>query len=210
MEPPADPPASTAPDAALAARLRAAVRARYDSVAADACGQFPYPVGRESLRRLGYDAAWVDALPAAVAARFVGVGNPFAVHRPVAGDRVLDLGCGVGADALIAARLVGTGGHVVGVDLAPAMLAVARAGAAAVGLANVTWHEGTVEALPGAPGSVDAALSNGVLNLIPDKDAAFRAVARALRPGGVLAAADLVVVDTIPREVLARKDAWSS
>ncbi len=203
-------PAGHLPDADRARALRRDVRARYAEVAASAEGRFPYPVGRASAERLGYDPAWLDALPREVLDRFVGVGNPFRVHRPRPGDRVLDLGCGTGTDTLVAARLVGPCGRATGLDLAPEMLAVARAGAAGAGRANASFHEGSIETLPFGSSSFDVAISNGVLNLVPDKPRAFREIARVLRAGGVLAAADLVVVASVPPEVLCSKDAWSS
>lgn len=179
--------------------LHAAVRRRYASVAHCAEGQFPYPVGRASALQLGYEADWLARVPEAVLARFVGVGNPFAVRRPQPGERVLDLGCGCGLDLGVARQLVGPQGRAVGVDLTPEMLALADAGVQA-----------RIEALPFADGAFDLALSNGVLNLVPDKAAAFAEIARVLRPGGALAAADLLVTDAIPDAVLASADAWST
>lgn len=193
-----------------AAELCEAVRARYRTVAARPAGHFPYPVGRASAVRLGYEAAWLAAVPADLVDRFVGVGNPFTLGRPAAGERVLDLGCGCGLDAFVASLLVGPDGRVAGLDLTPEMLERPRQAAARWPLANLELHLGSAEQLPFPDAAFDRVLSNGVLNLVPHKDAAFAEIARVLRPGGVLAAVDLLVVDAIPRDVLAGMDAWST
>lgn len=190
-----------------AAELKRAVRRKYADVAADAAGRFPYPVGRAGALALGYAAEEIDAVDAEVVARFVGVGRPFAARAPRAGESVLDLGCGAGLDALLAARAVGATGRAVGVDLAPEMLAVARRGGGAAPRAAFVVAD--VEALPFPDASFDLATSNGALNLVPDKDAAFREVFRVLRPGGAFVFADLLVKETVPADVLASQDAWS-
>jgi SAM-dependent methyltransferase len=186
--------------------LRRAVREKYRSVSVQPQGPFPYPVGRASAEGLGYELEWLEAVPDDVADRFVGVGNPFIVRRPESGQRVLDLGCGAGLDVFVAALLVGAEGRAAGVDLTPEMLEWPRKHAAA----NVEFHEGTVEALPFEDGSFDLAISNGALNLVPDKDAAFREIFRVLAPGGAFAVADLLVTSTVPEEVLKGMDAWST
>lgn len=191
---------------AQADQLRQAVREKYRSVSVDPEGPFPYPVGRASALGLGYEAEWLDALPDDVLDRFVGVGNPFRIQRPEPGQSVLDLGCGAGLDVFVAAQLVGPRGRAVGVDLTPEMLAWPKQHAAA----NTEFHEGSVEALPFEDGSFDLAISNGALNLVPDKDAAFEEIFRVLAPGGVFAVADLLVTATVPEEVLAGLDAWST
>ena len=192
------------------AQLRNAVKERYASVAEEPEGQFPYPVGRASALGLGYMPEWLDGVPERVVARFVGVGNPFSVQQPTAGERVLDVGSGCGLDALVAAALVGPAGRVAGIDLTPEMLEEARDALRQTGLANVDFRGGSAEALPFDDGSFDRVISNGVLNLVPDKAAAFREIRRVLRPGGTFAAADLLVTETVPDEVLADADAWST
>jgi len=192
------------------AAIRAAVTGKYRAVAERAGGHFPYPVGRESALALGYAADWIEDVPGAVLERFVGVGNPFSVRLPAPGQRVLDAGCGCGTDAYVASRLVGPGGAVVGLDLTAEMLDVARAGLASWPLRNLAFHEGDVARLPFEDASFDLVVSNGVLNLVPDKGAAFRELRRVLRPGGALAAADLLVEETVPAELLASMDAWST
>jgi ubiquinone/menaquinone biosynthesis C-methylase UbiE len=142
--------------------------------------------------------------------RFVGVGNPFRVRIPCRGERVLDVGCGCGLDVFVAAARVGPEGLAVGVDLTFEMLAVPRAAGTRPGACRVLFVQASAETLPFVDESFDQVISNGVLNLVPDKDAAFREISRVLRPGGTLAAADLVVVETLPQEVLADVDAWST
>jgi SAM-dependent methyltransferase len=197
-------------DAARAGEIRDEVRTKYRDVAERPEGQFGYPIGRASAERLGYEAAWLDAVPAEVVDRFVGVGNPFTVHRPAAGDRVLDVGCGCGLDVFVAAQLVGPRGRAVGIDLTNEMLAWPRRLAADWPHGDATFAAGSVESLDFDDASFDAVISNGALNLVPDKDAALREIHRVLRPGGTFAVADLLVTEAIPDEVLAGVDAWST
>lgn len=161
-------------------------------------GYFTYPTGESSALGLGYPAQIVGALPADIRARFVGVGNPFALGAVRPGEALLDLGCGAGFDAFVAASAVGPTGRVAGVDLSLEMLAVAESGRAAAGLSNVEFRQADVEALPFPDASFDVALSNGVLNLIPDKPAALRAVFRVLKPGGRLQACDMSLAGDEP------------
>ncbi|MCE9581253.1 MAG: methyltransferase domain-containing protein [Planctomycetes bacterium] len=193
-----------------AGALREAVRRKYACVAKDPADRFPYTIGRAGALKLGYRRAWIDGVDPAVVERFVGVGNPFSIPKPRPGERVLDLGCGAGFDAFVASRLVGRAGSVVGIDLTAAMLAVPRRALAKWPFQNLEFRRGDIEKLPFADASFDAAFSNGVLNLVPDKLRAFREIRRVLRPGGILAAADLLVVSTIPRKTLASMDAWST
>lgn len=193
-----------------AKELRAAVRRRYAAVAREPRGQFAYPIGLESLARLAYEPAWISSVPPQLAGRFVGVGNPFSVRVPRPGERVLDVGCGCGVDTVIAGCLVGPSGRSVGVDPSPEMLGWPRgAGAGADGCVPA-FVVGSVEDLPFQDGTFDLVISNGALNLATDKERAFGEIARVLAPGGELAAADLVIRETIPQELLSSMDAWSS
>ena len=201
----ADPPSDE-----RARTLREAVRAKYADVAEQPVGSFPYPIGREGAFALGYEPAWLASVPTEVVDRFVGVGNPLAVERPGLGERVLDLGCGCGLDVLVAARCVGGQGYVVGVDLTSAMVERARHALADGGQRNALVQLGGIEALPFDDDSFDRVISNGALNLVPDKDAAFTEAFRVLRPGGRFVVADLLVTETVPEEVLASLDAWST
>jgi ubiquinone/menaquinone biosynthesis C-methylase UbiE len=126
-------------------------------------------------------------------ASFAGTGNPFSLGILRTGEHVVDVGCGAGIDSLIAARMVGPGGDVVGVDMTPAMLDRARASAARGGFSNVRFHEALAESLPVGDGWADVVISNGVLNLFPDKLAGLQEMARVLKPGGRLQVGDILV-----------------
>jgi arsenite methyltransferase len=193
-----------------AAKIRSDVQSKYKKVAISPEGLFQYPIGREGALSLGYNPAWYDFAPAGAIDRFVGVGNPFKIRTPKPGDCVLDAGCGCGFDTFLAAHMAGPSGKAIGVDLTSEMLTVARSAAEIFKGGNVEFREGSLEKLPFQDGFFDLAISNGVLNLVPDKRAAFTEIARVLRPGGVLVAADLLVVEEIPPEVLANTDAWST
>ena len=193
-----------------AEEIRSAIRSKYQKVSMSPEGFFEYPVGAEGALKLGYDPAWLSLVPAAVVSRFVGVGNPFSIRVPKPGDRILDAGCGCGFDAFIACSMAGASGKAVGIDASADMLAIAQSAAAEFMGGNAEFLEGSVEQLPFEDGYFDLIISNGVLNLIPDKLKAFKEIARVFRPKGALVAADLLVMETIPPEVLASADAWST
>jgi arsenite methyltransferase len=173
--------------------LRASIRAEYAAVAAEPDRGFHFHTGYRLAAILGYPQEWIERLPRGAVVSMAGTGNPLALGQLDPGERVVDCGSGAGADALIAARLVGPTGHVIGVDMTAEMLAAARANAADVRLANVEFREGLMEALPIETGWADVVISNGVLNLVPDKAAAIAEMYRVLRPGGRLQAADIVL-----------------
>jgi arsenite methyltransferase len=175
-----------------AGALRERVRAMYRAVAEHPGGDFHFETGRAVAERLGYPADWLDAVPPDALASFAGVGHMLDLAAIEPGETVLDLGSGSGTDAFVAAQLTGPRGRVIGVDMTDAQLAKARRLRDGLGLRHVEFVEGLVEEPPVEPGSVDVVISNGVINLAPDKDAVFGAVARALRPGGRLAVADIV------------------
>ncbi len=179
-------------------RLREAIQAEYREVAAVPHKGFHFHTGRPLATMLGYDADNIDSVPSENLASFAGTGNPFQLGKLQPGARVVDIGCGAGFDSLIAAQQVGPTGHVTGVDMTPAMLDKARAGARSMGLSNTEFCEGFAEDLPLPDESVDIAISNGVLNLVPDKLAVLREVFRALRPGGRLQFADILVQTAVP------------
>ena len=174
------------------------IAAKYRKVAVSPEGLFRYPTGEASARVLGYSPDLLPAIPPVVRARFVGVGNPFSLGPVRIGESVLDLGCGAGFDTFVAAQRVGLEGRVVGIDLSPEMIAVAQAGQAEAGFPQVEFCEAPVEALPFLDASFDIAISNGVLNLVPDKPAALREILRVLRPGGRLQACDIGLVGDRP------------
>lgn len=173
--------------------LRAAIRAEYAAVAAEPDRGFHFHTGYRLAAILGYPQEWIEAVPPGAIVSMAGTGNPFQLGEIRPGERVVDCGSGAGTDALIAARLVGPTGRVIGVDMTPEMIAKARANALVAGLSNVEFREGLLEALPVETGWADVVISNGVLNLVPDKAAALAEMHRVLRPGGRLQAADIVL-----------------
>lgn len=192
--------------------LNRQVRATYERVARAPASGFHFHTGGEyAAQRLGYDAAELATLPSVCTDRFSGVGNPLRVGTIRAGSVVLDHACGAGMDLLLAARLTGPQGRAIGVDLTPAMRSCAIRAAAQAGLIDrVMLHEGTFEDLPMADASVDYVLSNGVLNLAPDKPRVIREVARVLRPGGELFLADVVLDRELAPPVRANADLWTA
>jgi arsenite methyltransferase len=170
-----------------------AVREMYTQVASFPARVFHFPTGPAACRFVGYPEAVLDALPTVATESFAGVGYPFAagVIRP--GDTVLDVGSGSGTDALVASRLVGPEGRVLGLDMTPAMLGKLQRSAAAAGATNVHPLPGGAEEIPLPDASVDVVTSNGVLNLVPDKRRAVAEIFRVLRPGGRVQIADIVL-----------------
>jgi SAM-dependent methyltransferase len=189
--------------------IREAIRRRYAAVATEPVGQFKYPVGRESAERLGYRVDYMDRVSPDVIRRFVGVGNPFSLGEPQPGWRVVDVGCGSGVDCQVAAHYVGPTGRVIGVDMSPEMLVVAKAGLGAGDLPNVTFVEGQAEALPVESGWADLVISNGVLNLAACKEPVYAEIARVLRPEGRFQAADLILIKDLPEDLRNDQFAWS-
>jgi SAM-dependent methyltransferase len=189
--------------------LRAEIRREYASVARDPGRGHHFHTGRIAARRLGYDEGLLAGIPEANLASFAGTGNPFAAGPFRAGDIVADVGSGAGLDALIAARLVGSAGRVIGVDMTPEMLVRARAGAAAMGLQQVEFREGYAEALPLPDGAADVLISNGVLNLTIHKPATLREWFRVLKPGGRLQAGDILVERPLPPDALDDLSLWT-
>lgn len=188
--------------------LRQAIRDEYDVVASDPDHGFHFHTGRRLAGILGYQDAWLDGIPESTIASFAGTGNPFSMGELSPGERVVDVGCGAGIDSLIAAKMVGQSGAVVGIDMTPAMLDKARANAAAAGFANTRFHQGLAESLPVENGWADVVISNGVLNLFPDKFAALQEMARALRSCGRLQIGDILVEKAIGEKGKRNIDLW--
>ncbi len=170
---------------------------------------FHFHTGRPLARMLGYNEEWLAGIPELAIESFAGTGNPFSLGELKPGDRVVDVGCGAGIDSLIAAKMVGLSGQVVGVDMTPAMLTKARQAADEAGLDNVEFREGFGEALPVLNGWADVIISNGVLNLMPDKSAALAEMARVLKPGGRLQIADILVEKAVPDNAKRNIDLWT-
>ncbi len=192
-----------------AGTLREQVRHKYRAVARDPRGEHHFHTGRPLAARLGYPDEIVDSLPETATESFAGVGNPFSLRTPLAGERVVDLGCGAGLDTFIAAHHVGPEGSVVGVDMTDEMLAKARGNATALGLGNVEIRRGLAEEIPVDDGWADAVISNGVFNLCPDKRAVFAEVDRVLAPGGWLQFADIANGRPVPPEARREIDLWT-
>lgn len=191
-------------------RLRRGISDKYTEVAQEPERGFHFHTGRPLAAMLGYTAADVDRLPAAVVDSFAGTGNPFSMGDIGEGETVLDLGSGSGFDLLHAALLVGASGRAIGVDMTPAMREKARAGAKALGLENVDVRDGYLEELPVEDASIDVVISNGVLNLTPDKEAVMREVYRVLKPGGRFQVGDIVVHIDVPQEAKDDVELWSN
>ena len=191
------------------ARLRSAVQAEYAAVAERPEQGFHFHTGRQLAALLRYPPEWIADLPPEAVDSMAGTGNPFALGALGPGEKVVDCGSGAGADSLIAARLVAPSGAVIGVDMTPEMLARARASQRSSGLSNVEFREGLLEALPIESGWADVVISNGVLNLVPDKAAALREMHRVLRSGGRLQIVDIVLAEAVPDDAKADISLWT-
>ena len=191
------------------AELRQAIQAEYKVVAEEPEHGFHFHTGRPLAAILEYDDAWLANVPEEAIQSFAGTGNPFSLGVIQPGERVVDVGCGAGIDSLIAGQMVGATGAVVGVDMTPAMLARAEAARQECGAAQVTFREGFGEALPVDDGWADVVISNGVLNLFPDKGAALAEMARVLKPGGRLQIADILVEKPVPAGAKHNIDLWT-
>lgn len=201
-----------APDGFDVARLRGAVQATYENVARDPFGDFHFHRGPAyAAEYLGYDASELAALPREATDRFAGVGNPLAIGPLRHGEVVLDHACGAGTDLLLAARRVGPSGRAVGVDLTPGMREAAERAAREAGLGErVEIRAGVYEELPVADASVDVVISNGVVNLAPDKRRVLSEVMRVLRPGGRLYLSDVVVARELKLESRREPELWAA
>lgn len=190
-------------------QLRQAIQEEYALVAEEPAHGFHFHTGRPLARILGYAEAWLEGVPEASIESFAGTGNPFQLGPIHPGDQVVDVGCGAGIDSLVAARMVAPGGTVIGVDMTPAMLDKAKRSAAAAGLSNVMFRHGYGEALPIPDGWANVVISNGVLNLMPDKTSALREMARVLKPDGRLQIGDILVEKAVPESAKRQIDLWT-
>ena len=189
--------------------LRAAVQEEYEVVASEPQRGFHFHTGRPLAALLGYESEWLEGIGEGSIESFAGTGNPFSMGELGAGERVVDVdvGCGAGIDSLIAAKMVGPAGAVVGVDMTVAMLEKART--AADGVDNVEFQQGFGEEIPVPDGWADVVISNGVLNLMPDKARALAEMARVLKPEGRLQLGDILVDRPVPENAKEKIELWT-
>jgi arsenite methyltransferase len=189
--------------------LREAIQEEYSEVATSPQKGFHFHTGRPLARMLEYADEWLEGIPESSIESFAGTGNPFSLGEILPGVRVVDVGCGAGIDSLIAAKKVGPEGRVIGVDMTPSMLEKASRAAREMGLENVEFREGYAEALPVEDGWADVVISNGVLNLMPDKAAALEEMSRVLKPNGRLQVGDILVQRAVPESAKRKIDLWT-
>jgi len=189
--------------------LRSQIQDKYAEVAKTPEKGFHFHTGRPLALMLGYAGPLIDQLPASAVESFAGTGNPFSMGDPRPGETVLDIGCGAGFDSIIAAMRVGPAGRVIAVDMTAAMLEKAAAAAVEARLSNIDFRLGFAEALPVEDASIDLVISNGVINLCPDKMAVMAEVHRVLKPGGRIQIGDIVVHKEVPQSAKDNIDLWS-
>jgi SAM-dependent methyltransferase len=188
--------------------LKSEIKKTYSSVSEEPERDFIFPTGRAWAEDLGYPEELAN-VPETAVESFAGVANPWTMGRLAPGERVLDLGSGAGTDSLVAAQMVGDDGSVTGIDMTTAMLAKARAAAAEMGVANLEFVEAEAERLPFPDESFDVVISNGVIDLIPDKDAVFAELYRVLTPGGRIQIADVTIQNPVSEEARRNIDLWT-
>jgi SAM-dependent methyltransferase len=191
------------------ALLRSEIQRTYADVSTQPGQEFIFPTGRAWALDLGYPPDLLARVPEASCESFAGVANPFSMGALQPGEDVLDVGCGAGMDSLVAAQMVGATGSVTGVDMTPEMVVKARGSIAEMGLGNVRIVEGSAEHLPFDGASFDVVISNGVIDLIPDKDAVFSEITRVLRPGGRIQLADVTIQNPVSEESKRDIDLWA-
>jgi SAM-dependent methyltransferase len=189
--------------------LREEIRRTYRDVSTAPEQDFIFPTGRAWAQDLGYPEPELSRVPDATVESFAGVANHWLLGAIEPGSVVLDLGCGAGTDLLIAAQMTGPTGRVIGIDMTASMLDRARSSAEAMGLSNVELHESLIESVPLADASVDVVISNGVIDLVPDKDVVFDEIDRVLRPSGRLQLADVIIHNEVSEDARKRIDLWT-
>lgn len=186
-----------------------AVQEMYEDVAACPTKEFHFPTGRSSCLHLGYPEEELNAIPETAVESFAGVGYPFLADVIKTGDTVVDIGSGSGADVLIAGLKTGPTGQVLGIDMTPAMIAKAEENIKKAGMNHVQIIEGKADDLPLEDASADVVTSNGVFNLVPDKEKAFQEVYRVLKPGGFIQISDIVLSKAVSDKSKANPQLWA-
>ncbi len=189
--------------------VRCGIKREYAEVASNPAKGFHFHTGRPLARMLGYSDAMLEGIPESASSRLAGTGNPFALGALRPGETVVELGCGAGMDTLIASRMVGPSGRVVAIDMTPEMLEQARAAASEAGATNIDFHLGYIEEIPLPDASADVIISNGVINLAPDKQRLFREMHRVLKDDGRLQIGDIVVQTAVPEGAKRNIDLWA-
>jgi arsenite methyltransferase len=190
-------------------KIEEGLRRKYAQVAISPEGSFQYPTGEAGLKGQDYDSEIFRSLPREVLASYCGVGNPFTLGAIKEGESVLDVGCGAGVDTLVAARMVGPQGRVIGMDPIPEMLGRAQANLHKTAIGNVSFQESSAEEIPFPEGSFEAVISNGVFNLIPDKLKALKEVFRVLKPLGRFMIADEILTVEASDDIQSRIENWA-
>ena len=188
--------------------LKGEIRKTYAAVSQEPEREFIFPTGRPWAEDLGYPDE-LAKVPETAVGSFAGVANPWHLGRLAPGERVLDIGSGAGTDSLVAAQMVGEHGHVTGIDMTPEMLDAARAAASEAGATNIEFHLGYIEDIPLPDASADVVISNGVINLAPDKKCVFREIRRVLKDDGRLQIGDIIVQKAVPESAKRDIDLWA-
>lgn len=188
--------------------LRGQISELYAEVATTPERGAHFHTGKPLAMMVGYPEPLIDSLPADIVASFAGTGNPFSMGDLNLGETVLDVGCGAGFDSLVAAGQVGPSGRVISVDMTSAMLEKAAAGAKTAGISSIEFHEAFAQSLPVPDASIDVVISNGVINLCPDKMAVLQEIHRVLKPAGRIQLGDMVVHKAVPDDAKADIDLW--
>ncbi len=189
--------------------LKCEIKKTYAAVSQEPERDFIFPTGRAWAADLGYPADLLARVPDTSVESFAGVANPFSLGPLAPGERILDVGCGAGTDSLVAAQMVAPDGSVTGIDMTEEMLANARASAREMGAENVEFVAGEAEQLPFDEEAFDVVVSNGVIDLVPDKDAVFSEILRVLRPGGRIQIADVTIQNPVSEEGRRNIDLWT-
>jgi SAM-dependent methyltransferase len=189
--------------------LRDEVKKEYTEVAQNPDKGYHFHTGLDAAERLGYEEFLYAGLPEGNINSFAGMGNPFLMGTIYPGEIVVDVGSGSGFDSLIASKMVGPTGQVIGIDMTPEMLNKSREGAVLMGATNVEFREGLAEDIPLPDEFADVLISNGVLNLMLDKIMTLREWARILKPGGRLQVGDIIVTDPVPQSALDDISLWT-